>query len=108
MDNEIANDYSQKANKAPEVVLVNRLKETAQKKCYVCDVFGHSVQVCPTAPVVRNIASLTSLPKLKRCITVSIGNESQKFIGYQSKVVKQTSVGLTLPVAAASCNINLT
>lgn len=64
--------YSRVVTEALKVVLVDRMDEIAQKRCYICDGFGHSVQVCPTAPIVRNIATLATLPKVKRCVTAGI------------------------------------
>lgn len=73
MDNDSANPHSRKINEALKIVLVDRMEEIALKKCYICDGFGHSAQVCPTAPTVRNIATLATLPKVKKCVTASIG-----------------------------------
>lgn len=72
MDNEFADPPSQKINGALRIVLVDRLKEIASRRCYVCDGFGHSVQVCHTATTVRNIATIATFPKLKQCATASI------------------------------------
>ena len=64
--------YTNAINEAIKLVLVDRLEEVATKTCYICSGFGHAAQVCPTAPTVRGIATLTGLPKLKRCINASI------------------------------------
>jgi hypothetical protein len=68
-----ADTHSQAINDALALMLVDRMQEIGQKGCYICDGFGHTQDVCPTAVIVRNIAQQATFPKLKSCVTTSIG-----------------------------------
>ena len=87
MDNEEADAHSKLINGAIKIMLVDRMQEIALKSCYICDGFGHSVEVCPTAPLVRNIATQAAFPKLKTCVTTSIA--SMKVKGFRKVMASQ-------------------